>query len=208
MKRLLSIALLTLLATAAQAHYLWLAPSTGGTALYFGELQNELKEKSPGTLDKMKNVKASTSSGAVIVGTMQSEQIYYTHPAKEIAITVAQEELPVREGHDDKIMTKSVLYARLGQGGTSLPLDLQMTGKQVQVIYDGKPLPKASLILYSENGWQRSLHADDAGRAEIILPWAGRYVLHVKHSLNTPGTFAGKPYTVKNIITTLSLVQP
>jgi len=31
---------------------------------------------------------------------------------------------------------------------------------------------------------------------------------HIKHSVNTSGAFEGKPYAVKQLISTLSLVQP
>lgn len=211
MKKLLLSALLGALSVSAQAHYLWLEPATGGAALYFGEMQNGVTEKSPGTLDKMQAVRARAQTGDTVSGVTKGDHLFYALPAAAGAanvVTVAQDALPVRAGHDDPRMSKSFLYARLGQGGATLPLDLVLSGKQVQVMLDGKPLPRARLTLYSANGWQRELRADDTGRVEIALPWTGRYVLHVKHSLDAPGEFEGKPYVVKNLITTLSLVQP
>lgn len=208
MKKLLLSALLSALSMAAQAHYLWLEPTSGGAALYFGEMQNGVTERSPGTLDKMQTLRARAQTGDTATGVAKGDHLFYALPAAAGAVTVAQDALPVRAGHDDPRMSKFFLYARLGQGGAPLPLDLVLSGKQVQVMLDGKPLPRARLTLYSANGWQRELRADDTGRADITLPWTGRYVLHVKHSLDAPGEFEGKPYVVKNLITTLSLVQP
>lgn len=204
-KLLLSAALATL-ALPAQAHYLWLEPAAGGAALYFGEMQNGVTEKSPGALDKMLAVRAQPQAGGAVSGVAQGDRVFYALPAG--AVTAMQDALPVRAGHADPRMSKTVFHARLGQGGGALPLDLIQSGKHVQVLLDGKPLPKASLTLYSEIGWQRALRADADGRVDLALPWPGRYVLHVKHSIDASGEFDGKPYAVKNLITTLSLVQP
>jgi hypothetical protein len=206
MKKILLSVLLGALPGIAQAHYLWLEPAAGGAALYYGEMQNGVTETSPGALDKMLAVRAQPQAGGAVSGVAQGDHVFYALPAG--AVTVVQDALPVRAGHADPRMSKTVFHARLAQGGAALPLDLVQSGNTVQVLFDGKPLPKASVTLYSENGWQRALRADADGRVDLALPWPGRYVLHVKHSLDAPGEFDGKAYAVKNLITTLSLVRP
>src|ERR1041385_8257379 len=61
-------ALLSLgLAVPASAHFLWLEPDADGTRLYFGEFEENLREASPGLLDRLTplpEAKLIASSGA------------------------------------------------------------------------------------------------------------------------------------------------
>jgi hypothetical protein len=63
--RIVIAALLWLsLAGAASAHALWLEPDAGGYQLYFGEFGDNLREGSPGLLDRFEPLPAAKAFGA------------------------------------------------------------------------------------------------------------------------------------------------
>ncbi|MDR2689379.1 MAG: DUF4198 domain-containing protein [Azoarcus sp.] len=91
-----------------------------------------------------------------------------------------------------------------------LALDIVPTGKPgvFKVMFWGKPLPKASVGIAVQSGWNKTARTDDNGQVSFDLPWQGQYVLSVSHADRTPGERDGERYDGINYATTLTLVQP
>ena len=208
------------LCTSASAHQIWLQQEGKTASVYFGEFGDNLREASPGLLDKFsirnvtwispsgnKPLQASKQAGAFIlngkVGAGES-------------IIVEEDNYPSWEEKKDGKATRTVWVpaARLIADGKAqapaLTLDLVPTGTpgQFQVSYQGKPLAQAKVNAVVQSGWGKEAWSDAQGLVSFALPWQGRYVLEVQHTDKTAGQRGAQAYDKAMFVTTLSLLQP
>ncbi|MES2584690.1 MAG: DUF4198 domain-containing protein [Pseudomonadota bacterium] len=209
----------------AQAHQVWLEQTSTGATLFFGEFGENLREASPGLLDKFVKptahkisaqatqplVLSKTAGGFAIAGTA----------AKGESLVAEEGTYPISEFKDkDKGTTVRSLYqpaarlvTHLGAHPASLTLDLVPTGTstkdsvEVQAFYKGKPLPKAKVAIVTASGWAQEHHTNEAGKLTASLPWAGTYVLELSHADRTAGQRGTEAYDRANYVTSLTLVQ-
>lgn len=228
--QLTSIARLGALATAlltgaivsgtASAHQIWLEQNGKVANVYFGEFGDNLREASPGLLDKFKLQNASLITSKGMQPLQASKQANaFTLSGKVAAgesIIVEENNYPSWEEKKDDKVTRAVWIpaARLVAGHQAqtpaLTLDLVPTGTpgQFQVSYQGKPLPKAKVNAVVQSGWAKEAYSDEQGLVSFSMPWKGTYVLEVHHTDNTAGQRNGEDYAKAMFVTTLSLVQP
>lgn len=194
-----------LLATGiAQAHYLWIEPVEGGSALFYGEAEALLKEQSPGRLDRIQGATSSATNGVGAVATPVALRRTAGHfainsPADATSILVQEESLEVRDLSASGLgQAKTNYYARHGRPAAAAPfLTLDVQGREpgaLVVLYRGQPLAHAKLEVIAPNTWVQEHRTDARGQIRINTPWRGLYVLHVLHVDKTPGEFAGKRY--------------
>jgi len=214
--RLMALAA-TLFAVPAYAHQIWLEQDGDKAVLYFGEFHENLREASPGLLDRIEP-KAQAISAA------GERAIDATKGAGAFALktgAAAGESLLVEDAHfaiaDRKVGDKTIRTARtMGARHAldfearepKLALDIVPTGKPgaFKVFFKGKPLAKAKVEVIAASGWAREVRTDAQGALEVSLPWQGRYVVEVEHTDATPGERAGAPYDVASYVSTLSFV--
>ncbi|MDF3837184.1 cobalt ABC transporter substrate-binding protein [Cupriavidus basilensis] len=222
MNRLILSALLcgAVLGGTAQAHQVWLEQTPAAARLYFGEFNENLRETSPGLLDKF------VQSSAILVTASGEQPLKVDKAASGFVLSaragagesiVAQETgypLLERKEGDKVIRTAWTPAARLlgaGYAGNApkLALDILPTGRagEYQVFYAGRPLPKAKVGVAVQSGWGRELRTDEQGMVRLAQPWQGTYVLEVHHVDKTAGERNGKPYDIASYVTTLSLTQ-
>jgi Domain of unknown function (DUF4198) len=211
----------------AQAHQVWLEQTAQGATLYFGEFGENLRETSPGLLDKFVKPTAhklapaqapqaltlnKTAAGFAIAGTA----------AKGESLIAEEGTYPISEFKDkDKGTTVRSMYqpaARLvthfGVHPASLTLDLVPTGTstkdsvEVQAFYKGQPLPKAKVAVVTASGWAQEHHTDATGKLTVSLPWAGTYVLELSHADRSAGQRGTESYDRASYVTSLTLTQP
>ncbi|QOT79128.1 DUF4198 domain-containing protein [Cupriavidus basilensis] len=223
MNRLITSALLcgAALSGTAQAHQVWLEQTPATAQLYFGEFNENLREVSPGLLDRFVQPTAvlvtargeqplkadKTTNGFVLSGRAGAGE---TIVAQDTGYPLLE-----RKDGDKVIRTAWTPAARLlGAGSTSavapkLALDIVPTGRagEYQVVYAGRPLPKAKVGVAVQSGWGRELRTDEQGIVRLAQPWQGTYVLEVHHVDKTAGERNGKPYDIASYVTTLSLTQ-
>lgn len=197
-----------LISGAAQAHYIWLEPSKDSAVLYFGEVDAQLREKSPGKLDKINALQAYAYSGKVTNNNLK--EIAVTRKANHLLIesgkaatVIAREEsVAVADLTKHKLgMAKTNYYARLGLASplgasSALALDIAQgdTPNSFVVSYRGVPLENAKVEVIAPNTWMQEHHTNAQGIVDINTPWRGQYVVHVLHIDATPGEFSGKAY--------------
>lgn len=186
----------------AQAHYLWLESGKAGASLYYGEVDAQLKEKSPGKLDRIAAPQAFTADKAAPLELHRNANHLAIASGKSVTVLALEESVAVADLSKSNLgMAKSNYYARLGlplaAGATSpLALDITQGGKPNSFIllYRGQPLKNAKLEVIAPNTWMQEHKTDAQGAVEINTPWRGQYVVHVLHIDRTAGEFSGQQY--------------
>lgn len=193
-----------LVSGAAHAHYLWLESGKTDASLYYGEVDAQLKEKSPGKLDRINGAQAFVLKGSDLKAVEVNRTP--THLAigsgKASTVLALEESVAVVDLSKNNLgMAKSNYYARLGQpaivGATSpLALDIAQGDKPNSFIllYRGQPLKNAKLEVIAPNTWMQEHQTNTQGIVEINTPWRGQYVVHVLHIDRTVGEFSDKQY--------------
>ncbi|HSV54374.1 MAG TPA: cobalt ABC transporter substrate-binding protein [Burkholderiaceae bacterium] len=211
----------------AQAHQVWIEQDAQGAKLYFGEFSENLREASPGLLDKFVKPLAhrlSAQGAQALDATKTANGFALSARAGKGESLVAEEPaypISERKDGDKAIRTLYAPAARLatdyGRQEPKLTLDLVPTGQhgkdgvQVQAFYKGQPLPKARIGVVTAAGWGQEQRADEQGRLVVQLPWKGSYVLEVKHA-DGAGERASaqgpEKYDRASYVTSLTLMQP
>lgn len=223
-----TLALLTLgslTAASAQAHQIWLeqAPGAEGATLNFGEFGDNLRETSPGLLDKLGRPMATLLSPRG-----ERQQALTKKPHGFV--------LPFQAAQGESIVAEDALYplyampqvgpqakgwyvpaARLVTQWTAQPprltFDLVTTGTpgELKVVFKGQALAKVKVNLVTASGWAKEARSDEQGLVKFDLPWRGTYVAEASHSDKTPGERTGlqgpEKYDAASYVTTLTYVQ-
>src|SRR5882757_1067721 len=199
---------------AASAHSLWLERQGDGLRLYFGEFDENLREASPGLLDRLspqaKVAVAGEGDKALKVDKMAG--FFTVAGVVSVDDSVVAEDVRIAERRTAEKVTR--VLARLGARYVAdfkerLPvntLDVVPAGKPgaFKVFYQGKPLAKAKRELIAESGWKREFKTDEQGAVEVPLPWRGTYVIEVQHTDATPGKLGEEAYDTLRCASTLS----
>lgn len=207
------------LLSAASAHALWIEPDAAGYQLYFGEFDENLREGSPGLLDRFEPLpaaKAFTASGAQPLKVEKQATSFSLAGAPAGADSVVAEQVRIVERKQGDKVARALtrLSARYVTDFTErkpvIALDIVPAGKPgaFKAFYDGKPLPKAKVEVGTEFGWKRDLKTDDNGAFEVALPWKGTYMIEVMLLDPTPGVLGTEPYDSMRFVTTLAFRVP
>lgn len=222
MKRFALLPLISALvfAGSAQAHQVWLEQDAKTARLYFGEFGENLRETSPGLLDKFVKPTATLSNAKgeqplTLTKAGKSFQLS-ARAGKNESLYAEEATYPVIEQKEgDKVKSRLIWTpaARLVTSSAAvepkLTLDIVPTGKagEFKVTYKGQPLPKTAVTIITQSGWGKEAHADEQGLVHFDTPWQGTYVLEAKHTDKTAGERAGQAYDTASYVTTLSLSQ-
>ena len=224
MKRVLSVALVVLSTTSAHAHQIWLEQPAGKSAVIrFGEFGENLREASPGLLDKFGKPTATLVSAAgekAADGSKTPGGFALPFAAKAGQSIVAEDaSFPLRKfKQGDKEITSwyhpgARLITGFAEQQPKLALDLVPAGKpgEFKLFFKGQPLPKAKVALVTQSGWAKEGHTDEQGLVTFDMPWKGQYVAEASHIDRTPGERAGasgpEKYDGINYVTTLTYVK-
>jgi hypothetical protein len=199
---------------AASAHSLWLERQGDGLRLYFGEFEENLREASPGLLDRLSPQAkvAVAGEGDKALKVDKTAGFFTVAGVVSVDDSVVAEDVRIAERRTAEKVTR--VLARLGARYVAdfkerLPvntLDVVPAGKPgaFKVFYQGKPLAKAKLELIAESGWKREFKTDEQGAVEVPLPWRGTYVIEVQHTDATPGKLGEEAYDTLRCASTLS----
>jgi uncharacterized GH25 family protein len=202
----LSLAAIALMGaiTTAQAHQIWIEQPDGQNAVVrFGEFGENLRETSPGLLDKFGKP----------TGTLLSAKGEQKADATKSADGFA---LPFKAAAGDGIVAEDANYplytwkqqdketrnwffpaARLITGFAAvepkLVLDLVPTGKdgEFKLTFKNQPKAKTKVTLVTQSGWAKEGHTDAQGLVKFEMPWAGTYVAEVSFNDRAAGERAG-----------------
>lgn len=213
-----------LLSLPVSAHQLWIEQGNGNAKLYFGEFGDNLRETSPGTLDKLPAPEARvlTLEGSDVVDIRKQANAF------DLGVRIARGQVLVaqeskypsweKKDGDKSLRTVWIPAARfvpdMGPQEPALALDVfpVRSSGQFKVVYTGKPLAGAKVEVVSAAGWKREFKTDDQGLFTVDLPWKGLWAIEVQHTDKTPGERPGasgpEKYDVAMFVTTLTFEQP
>lgn len=225
LSRSLAAAALMSAAVGAQAHHVWIEQDAAGATLYFGEYGANLREASPGLLDKFPQpvaqrlsaqgassapVRKTAGGFAIAVRAGQGESIVAEEPAYPVSER-KEGDKPVRSIYTPAARLVNDFSAQAPQ----LTLDLVPTGKsgadgtEFQAFYKGQPLPKAKVEVVNTAGWSQAQQTDEAGKFSVRLPWRGTYVLELSHRDTAGGQRPnGDRWDRASYVTSLTVQQP
>lgn len=220
----LLLGLASVVSLPAAAHQIWIEQDGGNARLYFGEYVDNLREASPGALDKL----ASVQVQVVALDSDEWLTPKKTAQALDLGVRVARGQVllaqesryPAWETKDGERTLRNVwipaarFVPDLGPQEPVLALDV-FPGRgagQFRVTYLNKPLADAKVEVLSPSGWKRELTTDAEGTVRVDLPWKGPWAVEVHHTDKTPGQRPGatgpEPYDVAQFVTTLTFDQP
>ncbi len=224
-KRFLAMVALLGVVTPAQAHQIWIEQSEGQNAVVrFGEFGENLREASPGLLDKFVKVTGT------LISTKGEQKSDATKSANGFT-------LPFSAAPGDALLAEDASYplytwkqqgkdttnwyypaARFITGFAAqqpkLALDLVPTGQegQFKLFFKGQPKAKTKVALVTESGWSKEGHTDEQGLVTFTMPWKGVYVAEVSFNDRTAGERAGTNGTEKydgvSYATTVTFLNP
>lgn len=221
MKRL-AIALIAALGFAlpVQAHQIWIEQPDGKNAvIQFGEFGENLRETTPGLLDKFG---APTATLVAAKGERKADGVKtaagFTLPFKakagdSIVAEDARYPLYTWNGATNWYFPAARLITSFAEQQPKLVLDLVPAGKpgQFKLFFKGQPKAKTKVTLTTQSGWAYEAQTDEQGRVSFDLPWRGRYVAEVSVNDRTAGERAGasgtEKYDAVSYVTTTSYVQ-
>lgn len=219
MKPIFGIAALAALslsfAVPASAHHIWLEVDGQGGKIYFGEFGENLREASPGTLDKLQpQAKAVSWGGERPLTVQKSANAYVATGRIDDGDSIVAEDIrwPSFERKRDNKTGIYMPAARFvpdrAPRAAVLTLDIVPRGDdKFQVVFKGEPLAKAKVAIVTPSGWGREERTGTDGEFEVKLPWRGPYVFEVHHDDNTAGKRGEQAYDFANYVTTLTVVQ-
>lgn len=208
------------LATAAQAHQIWLEQPAGQRAMIrFGEFGDNLREASPGLLDKFvkpTGTLVSPQGEKMGDGTKTADGFMLPFQAGPGETIVAEDaNYPLFTMKQGEKETKSWfrpgarLITSFAAQTPKLDLDIVPTGSpgEFKVVLKGQPLPKSKVSLVTQSGWAKEAHTDAQGVVKFDMPWQGTYVAEASHTDRTPGERGTDRYDGVSYVTTLTYVK-
>jgi len=196
--------------SAASAHQIWLERDADGIRIYFGEFDENLREASPGLLDRL-NPQARSAAAEGPLKVSKTGGFFAVAGTVGADDSVLAEDARIVERRGEK---GARILTRLGarhvpdfkERAPANTLDIVPAGKPgaFKVFYQGKPLARAKLEVIAESGWKREVKTDEQGAAETALPWRGAYVVEVEHSDATAGRLGEQDYDSVRSASTLS----
>lgn len=223
-KTLISLCVLLGFSAAAPAHQLWLEQPAGQNAVIrFGEYGENLRESSPGLLDKFGKPTATLMSpkGETTAGGTKSEN-GFTLPFKAAAgdsLVAEDASYPLytfKKGGKDVshwYHPAARLITTFAPQESKLALDLVPAGKpgEFKLFFKSTALPKSKVVLVTQSGWAKEGHTDAQGLVKFDMPWAGTYVAEISHTDagagERPGVGGPEKYDSVNYVTTLTYVK-
>src|SRR5450830_82112 len=222
MKTFLSVvAVLSLFASMpAQAHYLWSENTVKGNTIYFGGVDENVREVSPGRLDEFANLSARVQH---MNGAISARALQKTHDGFTSIAPIAADESLI--GQDLSIPVKDMSAYQLGilklnfyvrhvqidhPFPATLDLDAVPTGMpgQFRFTFKGTPLVNFKAKLIAPNGWITEVRTDASGLLNIATPWRGNYVIEATSFENLSGEFQGQKFERIRHRLGLTVVQP
>lgn len=216
------IATLALLCTIvpAPAHQIWIEQDDGRQVVVrFGEFGENLREQSPGLLDKFGKVTGTllTAKGEQTAEATKTATgftlSFAAGPGDGIVAVDADYPLYSWKQQDKEIRSWFYPAARMITGFAAmppkLPLDLIPTGQdgQFKLVFKDKPKPATKVTLTTPSGWAKEAHSDEHGMVTFEMPWRGAYVAEVSVTDRTPGHRGGERYDAVSYATTVSFIR-
>ena len=210
----------------AQAHQIWIEQPAGHkTAIVrFGEYGENLREASPGLLDKFGKPTATllsakgdqsveprkTADGfALPFGAARGDSIVAEDAGYPLYTT--------KQGDKESLARyypAARLVGSLAAQPPKLVLDLVPSGTagEFKLFFKGEPKAKTKVALVTQSGWSKEGRTGEQGLVNFDMPWKGTYVAEVsltdRVAGERPGAAGPEKFESVSYVTTLTYVKP
>lgn len=200
------------LASPAAAHEVWIERDASGPArIYLGEPADPVPATGDPEFPKLKAPKvfeAGSSDSAALV--RRANHIEAATAGSGDVRLIDDNVFAPWEGEGGKF-EGVVYYAKAGRAATSPSLDLEIVptaagADSFVVIWLGKPLADAKVVVINPERWQKSFTASGDGRIDVPVSAAGRYLVSVSHNVEGDRTLGGKTVAKTVHVSTLTFV--
>lgn len=171
----------------ANAHSVWLEKKGNNAVnIYFGYWHKDLREKAE-KLKLLESAKVFLLDEKQAVPLKLGENYLQANINTIGDVRMVQNLAPRKSKRTGKF-SKSHFYAKAGRKETSAVMGFEMVpissgGNDFVVLFNGKPLKKAKVIVYGPPKWQQNLRSNENGEVTINTPWEGTYVIKVSHKI-------------------------
>lgn len=208
------------LAPSVHAHQVWIEQQGNTATLQFGEFADNLRETSPGLLDKFVAPTAIllTKNGERTLKLDKTPQGFVLSSTAAPGETIVAEEAsyPIFENSRDGKVTRTAwtpaarYITDFAERQPKLTFDIVPTGQpgQFKVFYKGQPAAKVKASAVIPSGWTKEATSNEQGILTFELPWSGTYVIEGHYTDKTAGERGGKPFDTASFVTSLSFVHP
>ncbi len=226
MKTLFTTAMSLLVASTADAHFIWLAPVESGgqtkVCVYFAE---DATDDSAEYLSRVNGVTVSKITGTQDAVALQliktDESISTTINSKDQSVYVASHDLGVMDRGDSNF--RLMYYAKTGPDASSeawrqaiasddLKLDIvpKLHDGQItlKVCFDEKPMAGVQIKAARPGAADVETVTDENGLATFAVADAGLYSIRARHVETEPGELNGKAYPETRHYSTVALTVP
>lgn len=232
MKRLCSVLLLLAVAAPGRGHFIWLVPGDSGAKKPSARVifSDGLKHYDPDLLKNIRHIHLFTrgtgAKGTAVKYTEQKEQMIVELPeGRPQEIIGLCRYGVVKRGKDEPFLLNYYAKTFLGIGRPETPLKgfidrpwdrlplevvLVLGAKgggpaRARVLWQGKPLSGAEVVLYPPNKDEVERKTDAQGYVKLEPPGGpGLYGIRARHIGKTPGKFDGKKYETVRYYSTLT----
>ncbi|SEO83671.1 hypothetical protein [Aquisalimonas asiatica] len=190
-----------LVASQSVAHQLWMEPTDEGLAMYYGYLDRNLREVSPGRLDEIVVPRADriTDSGseAVAISNEGDHLALDTSPDAPVLLVFDNGQVYENERDGETVGTHWTMATRYAPQNDEpaeprLDFDIVPTGEPgaFRVTLHGDPVDSGHTVrLSTEYGWTMDRRTEDDGVVTFpSLPWQGVYAVASRHNVAEAGT--------------------
>ena len=218
MKCLTSALVLVFGGTAAQAHHVWIEQPAGSAAmLRFGEFGDNLREASPGLLDRFGKptaLRISAKGQEPLTVTKKTNGFELSGSAAQgDSIVVEDRHYPLYTQKQAKgwYLPAARYLTNFAAQAPALVFDVVPTGREgeFKVVFKGQPLPKVKVSAVVQSGWSKEAYSDAQGIVKFDMPWQGDYVFEAGHVDRSPGERAGETgsekYDTVNYVTSVTV---
>ncbi|MCC5858093.1 MAG: hypothetical protein JJT90_08055 [Ectothiorhodospiraceae bacterium] len=184
----------------AAAHQLWLEPKDGALGMYYGYMDRNHREVSPGRLDEIVAPKAMIvveGIGPQTVDTAMQRSHLALDAKPEHTALLIHDNGPVyrnEQGGETVAMhwTMTSRFApNLDTVEPVLEFDVTPTGETgafLVTLYGNPVGPRHAVRLSHEGGWSMERRTDEHGIVRFPgLPWQGLYMVSARHTVAEPG---------------------
>lgn len=187
------------------AHNFWASKHENQLKLYFGDWEDNIKEKA----DKLKLIQTD-----VILPQNSAKNItpHNDHIAVELNhsndVVVINTKEPRKSKVDDSV-SQTIIAMRAGRENPIALAVLDILPEKANsntftLMFNHQPLAKTKITVYSPTTWSKTFQSDENGKFTIHTPWQGEYMMEIKYNDNLAGQINGRSFDSTHYTTTVT----
>ena len=204
-KLLISLMLICFGHLTLHAHNFWASKHENRLKLYFGDWEDNIKEKG----EKLKFIQTDVILPQNSTKTITQHNDHIAIELNMLDDVVVINTKEPRKSKVDNTISQTIIAMRAGRENpmalaTLDVLPAKPNSNTFTLMFNNQPLPKTKITLYSPTTWSKTFQSDDTGKFTIHTPWQGEYMMELKYNDGLSGQINGKSFDSTNYTTTVT----